>query len=188
MAPPKRRKQQAYRKPRPKNVTLVTRGSVGFPEKGNAKANEQYMNSTHGMNKSMDANTKDNENLVTAAFEEAFEGFLKKGPFEGEQVQIYRHGVVIRPKLGQVTSEVYDNISELLKDIPGASAHIIKEDKTFSIRVNMGTSKKGVDYDRVVDNYNDFAPNLERIRRYVEDEYGDLDWFSFWDTEEAMYE
>lgn len=172
----------------PKNYQTIKRGSVGFPEKGSPNALEQYMNSSHANAKPLNSTTKEGQSQITAAFEKAFDRMASKTPFEETDIQIYRHGVIFRPKEGRATSDSKEHVSQALRDIPGAYAHFVTEDKTFSVRVNMGSSKRGEDFIKAYDNMQEYEDALERIRRIIEDEYGDLDWFVFWDTEEAMYE
>lgn len=134
------------------------------------------------------ANRKSPDFALPEAFEAAFIAALRKGPFEAEDILIYRFGIIIRPRKGTFASEDKQFIANILKDIPGSSVHHVKEQDTFSLRINLGSPVKGELSGIVSDEINKYKHLLAEIYENVISEFGLTEWFSFWDTEEAMYE
>lgn len=156
----------------------------GFSEDVEDAPEEVFMNSSNGNR------TPPNEENLKKIFENAFSAFLKKGPFEKDEINIYRHGVIFRPVSGEWNPEIERSIISVLEELsPDSSIHITKEDKTFSMRVNFGSPSMGISYEAVADNYQEIASIVRRIYDTMYDYgYDDIDWFDFWDTEEAMYD
>jgi len=160
-----------------------------FAERGIPESRDHFMNSSHGSKKNLTDMTISGVSRVTGIFERAFIGALSKGPFEADEIQIYRHGIIVRPRqAGEITNDVKENISELLKDIPNAVVHIVDEKGTYSIRIGIGSAKEGENINQVIENLETYSAQLNDIYAYIQSEYGDTDWFSFWDTEDSMYE
>jgi hypothetical protein len=143
---------------------------------------ETFMNSSHG-------NNKDPALSLPEAFERAFINKLAKGPFEADEILIYRFGIMIRPRGGGfLTESVKEKISVIVNSIPNSSIHVVKEDNTFSLRINLGSTRKGELSGNVSEELDKYKDKLSEVYSSVVDEFGSSDWYSFWDTEDAMYE
>ena len=151
-------------------------------------APEVYMHSSHSMLKSPSSITKEGETIIVSAFEEAFTNMLKRGPFEADEIFIYRHGIIVRPNQGTLTNDMKEKIVDILKDIPNSSMHIVKEDNTFSLRINIGSAVKGELAGKISNSFEKNKEILNEIFEELREVFDDIDWFVFWDTEEVMYE
>lgn len=160
-----------------------------FSEVGAPESADHFMNSSHASKKAMDQMTIGGVDRLVDVFEKAFQGALSKGPFEADEVHIYRHGIIIRPRqAGEITDSVQEKLQEMLKDVPNAVIHIVDEHGTSSIRIGLGSATKGENIASVTDNLQQYTQKLQDIYAYIQSEYDDTDWFAFWDTEESMYE
>jgi hypothetical protein len=143
----------------------------------------------------LDRMTIEGTSRIATVFERAFIGALNKGPFEADEIHIYRHGVSFRPRSGEFTDSNRKAITELLADYPGSSVHVTREPggdgakDTFSIRINVGSSNESGNFLSTSENMDYHKDVFQAIYSYMQDEYdGDVDWNAFWDTEESMYE
>jgi len=159
-----------------------------YAEKGIPQSIEHFMNSSHANHKDMDRLTLEGTSRIATAFEKAFTGALNKGPFEANDIEIYRYGAIIRPHAGHFDESSKNIILEKLKEIPDASVHIVDEVETFSLRINLGSAREGTNFMQASENIDYYKTILQDIYSYIELEYGDTEWFAFWDTEDAMYE
>lgn len=143
---------------------------------------ETFMNSSHG-------NNKDPSLALPEAFERAFISKLSKGPFEADEILIYRFGIMIRPRGGGfLTESLREKLSTIISSIPNSSVHLVREDNNFSLRINLGSTRKGELSGNVSEELNKYKDKLGEVYSSIVDEFGSSDWYSFWDTEDAMYE
>lgn len=157
----------------------VDAGDVrGYAEHGGA---EKFMHSSH-------ANRNHPEEVLKDVFENAFIYNLKKGPFEADEVNIYRYGVLIRPREGIATEKLTDRIREIMSQYPGSSIHVITEGNTFSIRLNFGNNRRSELAGNVSADLQNNSGIIGDVYSLLEDRFGVTDWFAFWETEDAMYE
>ena len=156
---------------------------------------EHYQYASSLNRAALDRMTIDGTSRVETIFEHAFIGALNKGPFEADEIHIYRHGIIIRPREGEFTERIKNHITELLADYPGSSVHVVNEPSsdgtkgTFSLRINVGSSTESSSFMNVGENMDYHKDVFQAIYSYIQDEYDtDVDWSAFWDTEESMYE
>jgi hypothetical protein len=160
-----------------------------FSETGIPESKDHFQNSSHASRKGIADITIAGTSRVSDIFEKAFTNALNKGPFEFDEVNIYRYGIIVRPKAaGEIPDDVKEHISQELSDIPGSAVHIVDEKGTYSLRINIGSAKESTNAQTASETLHEYSDKLARIYEYIEDIFGDTDWFTFWDTEDSMYE
>lgn len=162
-----------------KKLPPITIGIVGEPIKEDDDSPEVYINSSHGNKSSINEDIKD-------IFEKTFVTTLNKTPFEADEILIYRYGVVIRPRHGDLSTETLEKVQRILSVYPGSSIVAVKEAETFSLKINLGNPKEGELAGNVSSDFEISGDILNDIYNYISDEYGDSEWFAFWETEEFL--
>lgn len=162
-------------------------GDVEHYTEGTQDDLERYMNCSKGNREDPSTLTKDGEQRVPAVFERAFIGTLNKTQFEADEVAIFRYGLSIRPKQAMHWSEALEEkLQEILDPYPGASIHVVDEDDTFSIRINLGSRTKQSTPDEISEDLANTETLLGDIYYEIESTYGNTDWFVFWDTDHEL--
>lgn len=175
-------------KPRPEPKVKVYVREVGdargFSEEHIKDAPEEvFSNSSRG------TRARPNNENVQKIFENTFTAHIKHGPFEKDEVNIFRHGVIFRPAHGEYNENLTNKIAEIVSEVPGSSIHVVPEEKTFSVRLNFGSPSIASNYDETSESFQELAPIIRRVYDLMYDYgYEDIDWFDFWDTEESMYD
>lgn len=150
-------------------------------EEGIPLAPDIYTHSGH-------MNRRPPSEFASEAFENHFSAKVKQSPFEPDEVMIYRYGVLIRPREGELTQSMISEIQRLLSDYPGSSLHVIDEDTTFSVRINLGSPMRGQLAEDVKKDLLKQKDLLDEIYELIAEEYGMPEWIIFWDTEEPGWE
>lgn len=172
----------------------IETGAAAMYSEPGTNDEEHYQYASNMNAASLDRMTIEGTSRVASVFERAFIGTLNKGPFEADEIHIYRHGIIIRPRLGEFTDSNRKTINNLLADYPGSSVHITREPgsdgskDTFSIRINVGSSTESSNFSNTSENMDYHKEVFQSIYSYITDEFGDSEWSGFWDTEESMYE
>ncbi len=163
-------------------------GDIAHYTEGTQDDLERYMNCSKGNREDPSTITSDGEQRVPAVFERAFIGTLNKSQFEADEIAIFRYGISIRPKEAMLWSEALEErLQELLEPYPGASIHVVDEDDTFSVRINLGSRTRQSTPDEISDDLADTESILGDIYYEIESVYGNTDWFVFWDTDQELY-
>ena len=127
---------------------------------------------------------------VDDIFMRTFINHARKGPFfdDIDGVQIYRYGTTFRIE-GVFSDYVEERIKIILEEYPGASIHLTQEsENNFSLRINLGSPNIGAVASDVADDLKKNKSILGDIYLALVENYGDVDWFVFFDTEDSLYE
>jgi len=182
----KKKKRVSKRKPfslkRPKVPVyhIMTGDPRGYEEDIKIKG-DRYMNNSN-------MNRKDPSAKVDEIFVNTFLRHLQKSPFDTDEVFIYRHGISIRPRQGFFNSLIEEKISDIISAVPNSSIHHVDEDTTFSLRINFGSIESGNTAAEVQEAFRRQKDILGDVYLAMAEEYGDLEWMVFFDTEVELYE
>jgi hypothetical protein len=161
---------------------------IYYVETGDPRGFQEDIKTTDRFMTASKANTKAPGNTINEIFYNTLSSSLQKGPFEADEIQIFRHGILVRPREGEITISVEEHIKEMLEAVPGSSIHVINEYDTFSLRINMGDIKTGGHFLDIEKEFMKRQELLAEIYTYLEEEYEKLEWFLFFDTEFALYD
>jgi hypothetical protein len=157
-----------------------TGDSRGFTE-DIPEAPQTYLNSSH-------ANIHaPREDTLAKIFENTIKGFKSKTPFELNELNIYRHGVIFRPAHGIWSDRIESSLQKILEDFPGSSMHVTHEEDTFSVKLNFGDPTIPGSFTETIASFEDIAEAVRRsYDELIDFGFDDIDWFVFFDTEEDL--
>lgn len=126
--------------------------------------------------------------VIAKVFDNAFRSHLSKGPFEADEVLIYKYGIHIRPLEGKVTPEIEARIRNVVNDY-GAKATIMvvqETEKIDSVYIKLGGDTPGL-AKNIKQNLIRQGDLWQDIWAIIDEEFDESHWMVEWDVEEAMY-
>lgn len=169
-----------------RNVYYIEKGSPSGFDESTSIDRERFMMSSN-------ANSIHNRNFE-GAFKEAFIEHLRHTPFEdADDVPLFRFGILIRPRRMMTVREVTDSIRKLGEALANILpkdyvAHIVDEGKVYSVRIGIGSNTDPTTYTEAKEEFMANQTLLNNIVDEIAGTAGDIIWFSFWDSEEMLYE
>jgi hypothetical protein len=117
-------------------------------------------------------------------FDDTLDNFLRKGPFERDQISFFKYGAFFRSPT-RLPQSVLKDIKDLLMGTK-ATLTLISEPKSDALLVRFGNDSKAVDADRVSQVLKGRQSEIEAIYDLLS-EYGDVYWGLEFETAEEFY-
>lgn len=170
--------------PRPARDVPVERIGFAFPTWSTAEApavSLQHTNYGH-LNKGPMTEMRE-------IFGDVAEGHIGKGGFEYDDILGGEHGVLIRPGAGTLPDWLVDEARDLLSGT-GARITIVQEDEDLeSMRIVFGSKDDRIPVDAIKEHLGQLADRgLGELLARFNDEFFDVDWAPFFDTDEDLYD
>ena len=132
--------------------------------------------------------TTPNEVTIPEVFEKAFQGKLKHSQLEADEISIYKYGIVIRPGLGKVTSEIEQQIMSIMEayNIDATLIVVHESNSVDSLHIKLGNS---YDPQLAGDVKNELIKHgniFQEVWDYLDSEWDDMVWLAEWDVDEMM--
>lgn len=124
---------------------------------------------------------------MAEVFERAMEGHLNKGPFTWSSVNIFEHGLLIRPHYGTFSTSFLNDVREILSDVSSQITVVQESDEVQSLKIHFGSDEMPTGASDVADLFVDVLRPLRQVWDLFVFHFEDVDWGVWWDTDEEMY-
>jgi hypothetical protein len=123
---------------------------------------------------------------LQAILENTFAAHAKKGDIDPDDMRVYEFGVLIRPG-GKIDNRTLARVTDALEGTDARVLLVRESAEDDSIQIRFGDPQQPGYFDEVVDSFYSFEGALTDVY-YAFDEFSDLEWAVFWETDEQAYD
>jgi hypothetical protein len=128
-----------------------------------------------------------NVDKIDEIFLKTFMAHTAKGPFEPEDISIYKYGMLVRTDTF-LSDEEKDYIRAYLGNFPETSVRFIKEELSDSYLVSFGSNVDPKNYREVLADLRDRIYSIANLIDWMDMEGIHYEWADYWDTDHEHYE